>query len=77
VSLEHPFSDLVGPRVIGRNLLAILCHDSDTIDFLHVPPAISRKLPEKWSIPGFPFQALGYTSWPPENILFVAERKEG
>lgn len=69
-------SDLGSPRVIGKNLLAILYHQLDIIDFLHVPSAMSRKPPERWSIPGFSFKALDYTAWSPENVLFVAEKKE-
>ena len=77
MSLEHPFSGLGRPMVVGRNLIAIDCHRSGTIDFLHIPSATSRKRPERWSIPRFSFRTLGYTAYLPENILFVAERKVG
>ena len=52
-------------------------HQSKTIDFLHTPSAASRKLTERWSIPQFPFEVLRFVAYPPENVLAVAEKKDG
>jgi len=77
VPLKQPFLGWGGTRVIGRNLIAIHTRPSNTIDFLHIPPAMSRGLPEQWSIPGLPLEVSHYTAYPPENVLAIAEDKEG
>ena len=41
--------------------------------FFRVPPVTSRKPPETWSIPPFPFRPAGYAAYPPENVVAVAE----
>jgi len=46
------------------------------IEFLHVPPAMSQKPVERWSIPQFPFEVCQLTTYPPENIIAVVEMKE-
>jgi len=77
VPLELPFSDWHHTKDLGRNLLISFSHDSDNIDFLHVPPATNGKRGSRWSIPQFPFKLLRYAAYPPENILVAAESKEG
>ena len=75
--LEHTLSDWNDPVFTGRGLLAMHAHQSKTIDFLHTPSAASRKLTERWSIPQFPFEVLRFVAYPPENVLAVAEKKDG
>lgn len=75
--LERPLLDWRNFRVIGRNLSAIRTRRSSTIDFLHIPPVMSRELPNQWSVPKLPFLILNYTAYQPENILFAAEEKGG
>ena len=76
VPLEQPFSDWYHTKVLGGNLLASPSHDSNHIKFLRVPSARSGKQTEQWCI-RFPFTVLRYAAYPPENILAVAELKEG
>ena len=77
VSLERPFVSWGDTEVMGRNLLAIHPYVSDTIDFIRIPPAMSRGLPERWSVSDLPaFRLLYFTAHPPENILFVADEEE-
>ena len=75
--LELPFSDWDHTKGLGRNLLVNISDDSDNINFLRVPSATSGEGTDRWSIPKFPFNALRYTAYPPENVLVVAESKEG
>ena len=76
VPLEHPFSGWDDTRFVGRNLLAIHPHNSNAADFLYIPSAMSRGLPERWSISNLPFKLLYYTAHPPENMLVVADEGE-
>lgn len=77
VPLEHMPSGWCGTRVIGRNLLARPEPDSKNVNFLRISPATSRKPIERWNIPQFPFKALDYTTYPPENILAAVGKEEG
>lgn len=77
MSLERPFSGWGNTMFMGRNLLAIRAHQSDTVDFLHIPPAMSRVPPERWSIPNLPFEFLHFKAYPPENMLVVTDDLEG
>lgn len=75
VPLEHPFLGWRDFRVIWKNLIAIHTRRSNSLDFLHIPPAMSQGLPEQWSIPRLQFEVSYYTAYPPENILVVAEEQ--
>ena len=77
VSLEHSLSSWNDMIFAGRDLLVMHARQSETIDFLHIPSATSQNLTERWSIPQFPFEVLRYVTYPPENVLAVAEKKDG
>ena len=76
VRLDSPLSGRGGERALARNLLSI-SRPGGGIDFLHVPPTMSRKPTESWGIPRFPFRVLHYAAYPPENILVVVGKKDG
>jgi len=46
------------------------------ITFLHIPPVASQKPVEGWSIPPFAYDVYGHTTYPPGNVIAVAERRE-
>lgn len=74
--LKYQLSSWNDSTILGRNIIAV-CSQSNNIDFLHIPPAISRKPPERWSIHELPFRTSRYTAYPPKNILVIAEQEEG
>lgn len=74
VPLEYPISDW-SVKIPGRNLL-VTVPDPNGIDFTHIPPAISRKPIERWSIRQLPSEVLCYATYPPKNILAVAKKEQ-
>jgi len=62
---------------LGRNLFATSSYQLNNIDFLHIPPAISRKPVKQWGIHTLPFVASHYIAYPPKNILVATEEEEG
>lgn len=60
---------------LGRNMLASHSTPEGGLDFLCIPSIASRKPVDGWSIPPFSFEVLGFTAYPPENLLAVAEQK--
>jgi hypothetical protein len=62
-------------EILGRNLVASYNYQSGNIEFLYVPPALSGKPIEQWTVP-FPFERLRCTAYPPKNILVAIEKDE-
>ena len=62
--------------VLGRNLIAL--HNTQNVGcltFLRLPPVMSVKPIERWSIPPLPFEIRFFAVYLPDNILAVTEEK--
>ena len=57
-------------EVLGRNLL--VSWGPDSLAFIRVPSAASRKPIEWWSIPPFPFAIKAVAAHLPDNVVAVA-----
>jgi hypothetical protein len=70
---EHTWRN---PVIPGRNLVAKYPEEPGSIEFIHVPPAISGKPVEQWEIP-VPLKSSAYfAAYPPKNILIVLEMEK-
>jgi len=70
------FSEIHTIMALGGNLLASRGLRDNSLAFARVPPAVSRKPIERWSIPPFPFRIEIFATHLADNILAVAEEKE-
>jgi len=61
---------------LGRNLVASDSLPNDGLGFLYIPPAANGKPINRWTIPPFPFKALGFAVYHPEDLLGVVEQQE-
>ena len=61
-------------RYLGNGHLAFISVERSGLAFLHVPSPASRKPVEGWDIPTFSFDIFDYATYPPENVLAVAEQ---
>lgn len=74
VLLEQKSGDW-GPGIPGRNLLVGYHHESNAVNLIHIPPAMSRKPIEQWSLPPFQFRLFGHTTYPPKDVLVAVEER--
>jgi hypothetical protein len=76
VPVEHPTLGWNHIAALGGDLFALHHpYRHDCFKVLHVPPGVSQRPVEGWSIPQFPFEVLCSTTYAPGNLLAVAERR--
>jgi hypothetical protein len=72
-----PFYDRTDITVLSKTFIATESIDESKFAFLRIPPLTTRKVVEGWSVLPFPFEPYGFTTYTPENLLAVAEHRDG
>jgi len=75
----HELPEELGPYstiVCGRNLIALRNLQHNGLHFLRLPPVMSQKPIERWSIPPLPFRLKAFAVYLLDGIIAATEGKE-
>ena len=73
--LNITINSWVAIRTLSKDLLGSALGPDGALEFLHIPLSAGQEAVEVWNIPAFPFEAMDFAVYHPDNLLAVAEHK--